>query len=156
MIKLNLKGTLEMLAQLGTNMNAVDKVGNTALHKAVTVCTSRSVGAVVSCLLSRGTKPSIRNREGDTALHLECRRVRTASLDVIDALLHAGADPNSCKKTGDAFAPSSARLERAPTGPIGNTPLTLILQRCAGQCVKGAPDKLSAIASQGGKSGCFR
>jgi hypothetical protein len=28
-----IKGALEVLAQLGTNMNAADNVGNTALHK---------------------------------------------------------------------------------------------------------------------------
>ena len=38
-----LVGALEVLTQLGADPNAGDKMGNTAMHKAVTVCTSRSV-----------------------------------------------------------------------------------------------------------------
>ena len=49
-----LVGAIDELTILGADPNEVDKVGNTALHKAVTVCTSKSVMPVVQALLDRG------------------------------------------------------------------------------------------------------
>lgn len=86
--------TIEVLVQLGADITAIDHAGNSVLHKAIQVCTSKSAAAVVQCLLNRGADPRTMNKEGDTALHAECRRIRTASCEVIEALLAAGCDPN--------------------------------------------------------------
>jgi len=102
---------LEALCSLGADINAADGTGNTCLHKAIQVCTSKSVVAVVSALLQKGADVQRRNHEGHTALHMECSRVRTASVYVITSLLEAGADP----------------MYRAG----GVSPLTMILQRGA-------------------------
>jgi ankyrin repeat protein len=69
-----LVGTLETLMHLGANASEQDHAGSTALHKAIRVCTSKSVVSVVQTLLSRGAKASLRNSEGDTPLHSECKR----------------------------------------------------------------------------------
>jgi hypothetical protein len=66
--------TMEVLIQLGTDVNAVDHAGNNALHKAIPVCTSKSVVSVVKCLLQKGANPSMFNKEGDSPLHTECKR----------------------------------------------------------------------------------
>lgn len=66
--------TLEVLVQLGADTHAVDHAGNGVLHKAIQVCTSKSVASVVQCLLLRGASPSVMNKEGDTPLHAECKR----------------------------------------------------------------------------------
>lgn len=86
--------TLETLLQLGAPINSQDHAGNTVLHKSLLVCTSSSVGAVVECLLKRRASPSLTNTSGETPLHVECRKLRTASVDVISALLAANADVN--------------------------------------------------------------
>ena len=103
---------LDALCSLGADVNAVDSTGNSCLHKAIQVCTSKSIVAVVSALLIRGTDVHIRNAESYTALHAECSRVRTASVYVITSLLEAGANPML-------------------TAAAGMTPLTMILQRGA-------------------------
>ncbi len=69
-----LVATLETLAQLGADVNATDHAGNTVLHKAIQVCTSKSIAAVVQTLLTRGCNASARNKDGDSALHAECKR----------------------------------------------------------------------------------
>jgi ankyrin repeat protein len=69
-----LVATMEVLVQLGADINAVDHAGNNVLHKAIPVCTSKSINAVVRCLLNRGANPSMVNKEGDTPLHAECKR----------------------------------------------------------------------------------
>ena len=42
-----LLGSLNTLIQLGADTNMTDKMGNTALHKAITMCTSRCVIALL-------------------------------------------------------------------------------------------------------------
>jgi hypothetical protein len=91
--------TLETLLQLGAAVNAQDHTGNTPLHKALLVCTSTSVVPVVECLLKRGASPTLKNAAGDTPLLVECRRIRTATVDVINALVASGADVNVRGKT---------------------------------------------------------
>eukprot|EP01034_Spumella_vulgaris_P021576 gene21576-27614_t len=116
-----LVNTIETLSQLGADVNAADHAGNTVLHKAIQVCTSKSIAAVVQTLLTRGSNPSTRNKDGDSPLHSECKRVRTASVDVIEALIAAGADPNSKNQHNSSI-----------------TPLTLVLLRGASSTVTGA------------------
>ena len=89
-----LLGMLKALIKLGSDVNAVDMVGNTPLHKAVLVCTSKNVVNVVSALLVKGANPNLVNHAGDAPLHLECRRARLASVYVVGALLNAGANPS--------------------------------------------------------------
>lgn len=69
-----LVATIETLAQLGADVNAADHAGNSVVHKAIQVCTSKSAAAVVKTLLQRGANPSLKNKDGDTPLHAECRR----------------------------------------------------------------------------------
>lgn len=72
-----LVATIETLTQLGADVNATDNAGNSVLHKALSVCTSKSVVAVVKCLLSRGARVNVVNKENDTPLHSECKRWST-------------------------------------------------------------------------------
>ena len=69
-----LVSTIETLIQLGCNVKAVDHAGNTAVHKALQVCTSTSVCAVLKVLLAKGTSAVSRNKYGDAPIHTECRR----------------------------------------------------------------------------------
>jgi hypothetical protein len=124
--------TIEVLVQLGAEINAIDHAGNSVLHKAIQVCTSKSAAAVVQCLLNRGANPRLINKEGDTPLHAECRRVRTASVEVIEALLASGADPNIKN-------PHNLQL----------TPLTLVLLRGAST----TPTGMSVIYPTGKSTG---
>jgi len=104
--------TVESLTSLGAEINATDHAGNTVLHKAIQVCTSKNVTAIVTTLLAKGANASVKNKDGDTPLHAECSRVRTASADVIASLVSAGADVN-CRNAYKANI----------------TPLTLVLVR---------------------------
>ena len=69
-----LVATIDSLALLGSDVNATDHAGNSVLHKAIQVCTSKSVAAVVNTLLRRGANPSLKNKDGDYPLHSECKR----------------------------------------------------------------------------------
>lgn len=69
-----LVATIDTLSLLGSDVNATDHAGNSVLHKAIQVCTSKSVAAVVHTLLKRGANPGLRNKDGDYPLHSECKR----------------------------------------------------------------------------------
>ena len=86
---------IDTLCTLGANVNATDSTGNTVLHKAIQVCTSKSVVSVVSALLLHGANIHTRGDDDMTPLHTECMRVRTASTYVISSLIEAGADPSA-------------------------------------------------------------
>lgn len=118
--------TIDTLVQLGAAIDAQDQAGNTVLHKAIQVCTSTSVVAVVECILRKGASPSIRNYIGQCPIHVECSRVRTASTKVISLLLKAGVDPNVLTK-----ANKSRGQESTGRGSITQnvSPLYLVLQR---------------------------
>eukprot|EP00605_Chrysophyceae_sp_TOSAG23-4_P002219 GSChrysophyteH1.ASY1.ANO1.2462.1 assembled CDS len=107
---------IDSLSSLGANMNAVDNTGNTCLHKAIQLCTSKSVVSVVASLLVHGVDFNARSDDGMTALHCECYHVRTASVYVISALIEAGADPKAVYNSDGSKDISS---------------LTLVLQRGA-------------------------
>lgn len=109
-----LLATLKCLHQLGADINLTDPAGNTVLHKAIQVCTSKSVAVVVDCLIKRGVDATKKNQDGDTPLHSECRRVRSASVEVIEVLVSARANVNEISGLG---------------GEESATPLTLVLQR---------------------------
>ena len=99
---------------MGADLSLVDSAGNTALHKAIQVCTSKCVLSVVETLITRGSLVRAKNKYGETPLHLECKRVRTASVQVIEMLVQAGAEVLDTTKS---FSKSVL------------TPLTLILLR---------------------------
>jgi hypothetical protein len=64
---------LEALILLGASVYTTDRHGNTVLHKAVAVCSSKSVVSVVKLLLQKGADVRARNKDGDMAVHLECK-----------------------------------------------------------------------------------
>jgi hypothetical protein len=66
--------SIETLIQVGADISICDNAGNSVIHKALTVCTSKSVAPVIQVLLSRGASAVTRNNEGNTPLHIECQR----------------------------------------------------------------------------------
>jgi len=69
-----LVSTLDTLLQLGADIQELDHSGNSAIHKAIQVCTSKSIVNVVKLLSDRGVNVNVRNKEGNTAMHCECKR----------------------------------------------------------------------------------
>ena len=69
-----LLATLETLLHLQANIFATDNHGNTILHKAILICTSKNVYSVVKLLLNKGADFRARNKIGDMPIHLECKR----------------------------------------------------------------------------------
>lgn len=66
--------TLQVLYQLGTDINLTDAAGNTVLHKAIQICTSTGAIAIVENLLKNGADPKKRNKQGEVPLHTEIKR----------------------------------------------------------------------------------
>lgn len=69
-----LVSTLDTLLTLGADIQELDHSGNSAIHKAIQVCTSKSIVNVVKLLVDRGVNVNARNMEGNTAMHCECKR----------------------------------------------------------------------------------
>ena len=65
---------LSVLIQLGADINATDPSGSTVLHRALSICTSKSVVSVLELLLVQGADPNLPNKEGETPLLFECKR----------------------------------------------------------------------------------
>jgi hypothetical protein len=89
--------TIGCLLEAGARINAQDKNGATALHRAV-----RTRGAeAVRCLLKAGSDPSLKNKSGSTALHLAVQNTgrggsgsdgaKAAQRRIIEELLSCGA-----------------------------------------------------------------
>ena len=66
--------TIETLVHLGADIQELDHAGNTVLHKAIQVCTSKSVASVAQLLITKGVAVNTRNREGNMPIHAECKR----------------------------------------------------------------------------------
>jgi hypothetical protein len=90
---------IEALIQLGANVHTTDRHGNTVLHRAIIVCTSKCVASIVKLLLHKGADVRARNKDGDMPIHLECKRLRSASVEVISLLLAASADANATTRS---------------------------------------------------------
>lgn len=95
---------IQLLLKAGAEIDAADKNGATALHRAVrTRC-----AAAVECLLKAGANPALKNKPGSTTFHLAVQNTgrggsgneeaKTAQVKIIQSLRAHGADP----KTKDA------------------------------------------------------
>jgi len=91
--------TIERLLVAGAHVNAPDKNGATALHRAVrTRC-----AAAVRFLLKAGGNPTLRNKPGSTAFHLAVQntgrggsgtdKARAAQREIIEEFLRFGVSP---------------------------------------------------------------
>jgi hypothetical protein len=91
--------TIECLLGAGAHVNAQDKNGATALHRAVrTRC-----AAAVRFLLQAGGNPTLRNKPGSTAFHLAVQntgrggsgtdKARAAQREIIEEFLRFGVSP---------------------------------------------------------------
>jgi hypothetical protein len=91
--------TIECLLAAGAQVNAQDKNGAAALHRAVrTRC-----AAAVQVLLNAGGDPSLRNKPGSTAFHLAVQntgrggsgtdQARAAQREIIEQFLRFGVSP---------------------------------------------------------------
>jgi Ankyrin repeats (many copies)/Ankyrin repeat len=91
--------TIERLLAAGAYVNAQDKNGAAALHRAVrTRC-----AAAVRVLLKAGGKPTLRNKPGSTAFHLAVQntgrggsgtdKARAAQREIIEEFLRFGVSP---------------------------------------------------------------
>lgn len=98
-------GTIRSLLDAGAKVDAQDKNGATALHRAVR---TRCVAAV-ECLLSAGADPRLRNNPGSTPFHLAAQTTgrggsgekiaKEAQQQIIQIFLDAGVSPTlrDCK-----------------------------------------------------------
>lgn len=91
--------TIEFLLAAGADVNAQDKNGAAALHRAVRTRCS----AVTRVLLESGASPTLRNKPGSTPFHLAVQNTgrggsgtdeaRAAQREIIEAFLRFGVSP---------------------------------------------------------------
>jgi ankyrin repeat protein len=97
---------IQFLLKAGAEIDAADKNGATALHRAVrTRC-----AAAVQCLLKAGANPALKNKPGSTPFHLAVQNTgrggsgneeaKIAQPKIIQSLLAHGADPNTKDDNG--------------------------------------------------------
>ncbi len=98
--------TIELLIEAGAEIEAADKNGATALHRAVR---TRSAAAV-SCLLHRGSDPGARNKPGSTPFHLAVQNTgksgsggaeaKEAQKEIIRRFISLGVSPEILDANG--------------------------------------------------------
>lgn len=94
----------ELLIGSGADVNAGNDLGMTALHIA-------QYASIVEVLVRHGADVNARAQNGWTPLHVQAQEGEdTGALEVMEALLNAGADPNSIDEDGNS--PMSFARER--------------------------------------------
>jgi len=68
---------------LGADLNEIDGDGNSIVHKAITTIPSENIIQVLSFLRSHGASVLLTNHQNETPLHVELRRVRKVSIDIL-------------------------------------------------------------------------
>jgi ankyrin repeat protein len=98
---------LEMLAEAGADINAVDKDGNTACHS---LANRGNIGLLVTTMVRLGAKVDEANERGETPMSkLLPRYVKPKACDII-ALLDVGANANSTNVDGVSVCHFASRL----------------------------------------------
>lgn len=103
--------TVRALLDGGTDVNAKDEFGQTALMTAV----ANNHVEVVQLLLNRGAEVNARNNNGETPLILAARE---GNLLTVQGLLNKGADVKAADVAGDTPLMYAARSGKAATVKI--------------------------------------
>ncbi|CAH1396891.1 unnamed protein product [Nezara viridula] len=87
---------VEMLLDNGVDVNVVDLMGTSSLHKAA----MESSIDLTYVLMRRGANVNAQDRHGWTPLHIACLFSRNVSLEIIQLLLDGGADIEATTEFG--------------------------------------------------------
>ena len=90
-----LLATINCLLNFHAGVNLKDKEGSIALHKAIQICPSKNAAIILKLLLMHNMNPNIVNKSNEMALHIECKRLRSASPEVVNLLIQANANVNA-------------------------------------------------------------
>ena len=92
---------VSVLLDNGFNLNQVDENGNTVLMHALTSMPAKKSMSLLRNILSvPSVNVSHKNSDGESALHIEIRRMNAMSLPIIKMLVEHGADVNAESKDG--------------------------------------------------------
>jgi len=94
----------------GADLEGLDSNGRTILLQTVAI-QSWKVGGLIPILLDSGVNPNVRDYQGDTALHLICRRGAAASL--VESLVENGANVSLINNAGNTLLHEIARSNNA-------------------------------------------